>query len=172
MICIYEANETDWHGNGLCILQPSSCMVSEIAGGDFSLTLVHPITEDLRWKELQEERIIKAPVPAYKPLENDGTVIVPAEQATEQCFRIYSVNVDTANHEVTVEARHISYDFMGNMCSRLSIQVGTYVVNALTKMRESLMSPDNRILATNIVRRVSLGDRSFVNPIFYDIIPS
>ena len=171
MICIYEANETDWHGNGLCILQPSSCMVSEIAGGDFSLTLVHPITEDLRWKELQEERIIKAPVPAYKPLENDGTVIVPAEQATEQCFRIYSVNVDTANHEVTVEARHISYDFMGNMCSRLSIQVGTYVVNALTKMRESLMSPDNRILATNIVRRVSLGDRSFVNPIKYLLDP-
>ena len=59
MICIYEANERDWHGNGLCILQPSSCTVSEIAGGDFSLTLVHPITEDLRWKELQEERIIK-----------------------------------------------------------------------------------------------------------------
>ena len=108
----YEANETDWHGNGLCILQPSSCTVSEIAGGDFGLTLIHAITEDLCWKELQEERIIKAPVPAYKPLEDDGTVIVPAEQATEQCFRIYSVSVDTANHEVTVEARHISYDFI------------------------------------------------------------
>ena len=104
MICIYEANTTFWHGNGLCILQPSSCTVSEIAGGDFSLTLVHPITEDLRWKELQEERIIKAPVPAYRPLEDDGTVIVPAEQAAEQCFRIHSVSVDTANHEVTVEA--------------------------------------------------------------------
>ena len=64
-ICIYEANETNWHGNGLCILQPSSCTVSEIAGGDFGLTLVHPITEDLRWKELQEERVIRAPVPAY-----------------------------------------------------------------------------------------------------------
>lgn len=171
MICIYEANETDWHGNGLCILQPSSCTVTEIAGGDFSLTLVHPITEDLRWKELQEERIIKAPVPAYKPLEDDGTVIVPAEQATEQCFRIYSVSIDTANHEVTVEARHISYDFMGNMCGKLSIQVGTYVVNALAKMREALMSPDDRILATNIVRRVSLGDRSFVNPIKYLLDP-
>ncbi|MBR5111581.1 MAG: AraC family transcriptional regulator [Clostridia bacterium] len=123
MICIYEANTTSWYGNGLCILQPSSCTVSEIAGGDFNLTLVHPITEDLRWKELQEERIIKAPVPAYKPLEDDGTVIVPAEQATEQCFRIYSVNVDTASHEVTVEARHISYDFMGNMCgTTLSIE--------------------------------------------------
>ena len=132
---------------------------------------MHPITEDLRWKELQEERIIKAPVPAYKPLEDDGTVIVPAEQATEQCFRIYSVNVDTANHEVTVEARHISYDFMGNMCGRLSIQVGTYVVNALTKMRQALLSPDNRILATNIARRVSLGDRSFVNPIKYLLDP-
>lgn len=171
MIRIYEAIDTSWRGNGLCILQPSSCVVTEIAGGDFSLKLAHPITEDLRWKELQEDRIIKAPVPAYKPLEDDGTVIVPAEQATEQCFRIYSVTVDTANHEVTVEARHISYDFMGNMCGKLSIQVGTYVVNALSKMRSALLSPDDRILATNISRRVSLGDRSFVNPIKYLLDP-
>ena len=145
--------------------------MKEIAGGDFGLTLVHPITEDLRWKELQEERIIKAPVPAYKPLEDDGTVIVPAEQATEQCFRIYSVAVDTANHEVTVEARHISYDFMGNMCGRLTTQMGTYVVNALNKMRQSLLSPDDRILATNITRRVNLGSRSFVNPIKFLLDP-
>lgn len=171
MICIYEANTTTWTGNGLCILQPFSCTVKEIAGGDFGLTLIHPITEDLRWKELQEERIIKAPVPAYRPLEDDGTVIVPAEQATEQCFRIYSVAVDTASHEVTVEARHISYDFMGNMCGRLTSQMGTYVVNALTKMRQTLFTPDDRILATNITRRVNLGDRSFVNPIKFLLDP-
>lgn len=171
MICIYEANTTTWTGNGLCILQPSSCTVKEIAGGDFGLTLIHPITEDLRWKELQEERIIKAPVPAYRPLEDDGTVIVPAEQATEQCFRIYSVAVDTANHEVAVEARHISYDFMGNMCGRLPTQMGTYVVNALAKMRNALFTPDDRILATNITRRVNLGDRSFVNPIKFLLDP-
>ena len=132
---------------------------------------MHPITEDLRWKELQEERIIKAPVPAYRPLEDDGTVIVPAEQATEQCFRIYSVAVDTASHEVTVEALHISYDFMGNMCGRLTSQMGTYVVNALTKMRQTLFTPDDRILATNITRRVNLGDRSFVNPIKFLLDP-
>ena len=171
MICIYEANTTTWTGNGLCILQPFSCTVKGIAGGDFGLTLIHPITEDLRWKELQEERIIKAPVPAYRPLEDDGTVIVPAEQATEQCFRIYSVAVDTASHEVTVEARHISYDFMGNMCGRLTSQMGTYVVNALTKMRQTLFTPDDRILATNITRRVNLGDRSFVNPIKFLLDP-
>ena len=35
MICIYEANTTTWTGNGLCILQPFSCTVKEIAGGDF-----------------------------------------------------------------------------------------------------------------------------------------
>ena len=33
MICIDEANERDWHSNGLFILQPFSCTVSEIAGG-------------------------------------------------------------------------------------------------------------------------------------------
>ena len=171
MICIYEGNTTDWSGNGLCILQPTSCIVKEIAGGDYGLTLEHPITSDLRWKELQEERIIKAPVPAYKPLEDDGTVIVPAEQANEQCFRIYSVNVDTANATVTVEARHISYDFMGNMCGKLTSQTGTYVLNALIKMQGSLLSPDNRILATDITRRVNLGDHSFINPIKYLMDP-
>ena len=145
--------------------------MKEIAGGDYGLTLTHPITPDLRWKELQGNRIIKAPVPSYKPLEDDGTVIVPAEQATEQCFRIYSVTVDTADSLVTVEARHISYDFMGNMCGSIPAQIGTYVVNALNKMRQSLFSADNRILATNIIRRINLGDRSFVNPIKYLLDP-
>lgn len=79
--------------------------------------------------------------------------------------------MDIANHEVTVEARHISYDFMGNMCGRLTTQMGTYVVNALTKMRNALFTPDDRILATNIVRRVNLGNRSFVNPIKYLLDP-
>lgn len=171
MIRIYEGNSTEWSGNGLCILQPTKCLVSEIAGGDFSLTLEHPITEDLRWKELQEERIIKAPVPAYKPLEDDGTVIVPAEQAKEQCFRIYDVQVDMKNALVTVQARHISYDFMGNMCGQLTSQMGTYVLNALVKMQGSLLSPDHRILATDIVRRVNLGDHSFINPIKYLMDP-
>ena len=146
-------------------------MVSEIAGGDFSLTLEHPITSDLRWKELQEERIIKAPVPSYKPMEDDGTVIVPAEQVTEQCFRIYSVDVDAEKAMVTVEARHISYDFMGNMCGQLTAQTGTYVLNALIKMQGSLLAPDDRILATDITRRVNLGDHSFINPIKYLMDP-
>ena len=43
MICIYEANTKSWTGNGLCILQPSSCTVKEIAGGDFGLTQVCPV---------------------------------------------------------------------------------------------------------------------------------
>ena len=92
MICIYEANETDWYGNGLCILQPSSCTVTEIAGGDFSLMLVHPITEDLRWKELQEERIIKAPVPAYRPLE-DLQSGLNSRRKTDGDFPVYFLKV-------------------------------------------------------------------------------
>ena len=68
MICVYEPRASDWTGNGLCILQPSSCIVTEQAGGEYTLELVHPMTNDLRWKNLQEEYIILAPTPAYKPL--------------------------------------------------------------------------------------------------------
>ncbi len=35
MICIYAANQTGLHGNGLCIIHPSFL----IAGGNFSLML-------------------------------------------------------------------------------------------------------------------------------------
>ena len=58
MICIYEANTTSWHGNGLCILQPSSCIVTEIAGGDFSPKLVHPIPDTGIYIVNQEEFLI------------------------------------------------------------------------------------------------------------------
>ena len=33
------------------------------------MMLAPPVTEDLRRKKLQKERIIKAPAPAYKPLK-------------------------------------------------------------------------------------------------------
>ena len=44
MICIYEANTTSRPGNGLCILQPSSCTVKEIADGDCMMTLAYSFT--------------------------------------------------------------------------------------------------------------------------------
>ena len=43
MICIYPADCTDFSSNGLGIVQPQSCTVTETLNGEWELTLVHPI---------------------------------------------------------------------------------------------------------------------------------
>lgn len=62
-ITIYEPDSTEFVTNGLSILQPKSCIVTEQAGGSWELEMVHPITPDDRWRLLEVDRIIRAPVP-------------------------------------------------------------------------------------------------------------
>ena len=64
MICIYPADCTDFSSNGLGIVQPQSCTVTETLNGEWELTLVHDIDEFGKWKRLSEGRILRAPVPA------------------------------------------------------------------------------------------------------------
>lgn len=68
MICLYEktATEADWGANGnngLMVLDPSVCTVHEIAGGEYTLHLEHPMDENGKFLMLIEDRLIKAPVP-------------------------------------------------------------------------------------------------------------
>ena len=64
MIRIYESDCKDFSKNGLGLLAPSSCTVSETLNGTWELTLEHPLDDAGKWQRLQEERIIVAPVPA------------------------------------------------------------------------------------------------------------
>ena len=45
MICVYPAACTDFSGNGLGVVRPQSCTVTETLNGEWELTLVHPIDE-------------------------------------------------------------------------------------------------------------------------------
>lgn len=63
MIILYEKNATTFDDNGICILNPSSCVVTEVAGGQFELELEHPLDDNHKYMMLTEERLIKAPVP-------------------------------------------------------------------------------------------------------------
>lgn len=63
MIVLYEKDETTFNDNGLCVLNPCSCNVVEMAGGNYELELEHPLDDQLRCDMLVEERLIKAPVP-------------------------------------------------------------------------------------------------------------
>ena len=64
LICVYPADCADFSGNGLGVVQPQSCTVTETLNGEWELTLVHPIDEYGKWTRLSEGNILRAPVPA------------------------------------------------------------------------------------------------------------
>ena len=64
MICVYPPDCADFSNNGLGVVRPLSCTVTETLNGEWELTLVHPIDEDNRWSRLSEGYILRAPVPA------------------------------------------------------------------------------------------------------------
>lgn len=64
MIVIYERDAADFTNNGLGTLDPVSCIVTETMNGSFEVTLTHPIDEAGKFTRIQEERIIRVPVPA------------------------------------------------------------------------------------------------------------
>ncbi len=64
MICVYPADCKDFSNNGLGIIIPQSCTVTETLNGEWELTLIHPIDVDGKWTRLTEGCILRAPVPA------------------------------------------------------------------------------------------------------------
>ena len=61
-LCI-SADCTDFSGNGLGVVTPMSCTVTETLNGEWELTLVHDIDERGKWTRLSEGCILRAPVP-------------------------------------------------------------------------------------------------------------
>ena len=90
MICIYEADCKDFSGNGLGVVTPQSCTVTETLNGEWELTLVHPIDEDGKWMRLTEGRILRAPVPAAMTPQVD--LVIQQYQTTTYDVLIYRVN--------------------------------------------------------------------------------
>ncbi len=64
MICVYTADCTDFSSNGLGVVTPMSCTVTETLNGEWELTLVHDIDERGKWTRFSEGCILRAPVPA------------------------------------------------------------------------------------------------------------
>lgn len=91
-ITVYKSNETNFEHNGLRILCPTSCQITETLNGEYSLSLTHPFDSEGNWKFLTEFNIIKC---------------------QGQLFRIYSKNTTVGSNgsvERSVEAMHIFYD--------------------------------------------------------------
>lgn len=91
-ICVFDmqTEQNGFSGNGLAILEPTQCRVTEELNGGWNLTLVHPKDKDGKWRYILEMNIIKC---------------------LGQLFIIRKVTVkNTANSQtVTAYAEHITY---------------------------------------------------------------
>ena len=92
-ISVYDSKETDFEHNGLRVLSPTICEVTEELNGAYELTLTHPIDNDNNWLYLNEFNIIKT---------------------QGQLFRIYKRVKSMTGDNITVYARHIWYDLLAN----------------------------------------------------------
>ena len=64
MLCVYQPDCTDFSGNGIGTISPSSALVKETLNGEYELEIVHPIDRTGKWRRLAEGYIIRAPVPS------------------------------------------------------------------------------------------------------------
>ena len=63
MISLYKWDEEpDYTKLGHAVLTPISCVARNIAGGNYDLTLVHPVDPEGKWETLQTGNVIKIPV--------------------------------------------------------------------------------------------------------------
>lgn len=93
LIAIYAPGTEDFSTNGLGLLLPSECTIEEQANGMYELTLVHPISSDLRWMQIQNGCIIKAEAPMREsPLYEIEAV---GSTNTTITRKLYKVDVKT-----------------------------------------------------------------------------
>ena len=89
-ICVFPKTATTFLTNGRAVLSPFSALVHEIAGGEYSLTMEHPMDQSGKWALLTEEALIRCPVPEkWTP-----RIVMPAAalwQVTATTTPLYSV---------------------------------------------------------------------------------
>ena len=92
MICVYTPDCTDFSNNGLGVVNPQSCVVTETLNGEWELTLVHPIDDLGKWQRLTEGCILRAPVPAA--MTPQINLVTQQHQTTTYDVEIYKVTTN------------------------------------------------------------------------------
>lgn len=95
MISIYAPNATDFSMNGLGLLLPIECTIVERANGLYELTIVHPITDDYRWAQLQNGCIIKAEAPKRESPLYEVEALQSGTTTATVTRKLYRVDVNT-----------------------------------------------------------------------------
>ena len=69
MICVYDIGNENYTGNGDAVLVPTEAKLKMIAGGNYDLSMTHPMDPDGKWAHLVAGVVLRVPVPAEE-IEN------------------------------------------------------------------------------------------------------
>jgi len=86
---------------------------------------------------------------------------------TEQCFRIYKTEINTAQTRIKVNAQHVSYDLSGTLLG--SCQIGKLTpAGAVARIRSTMLAPAQCTIATNLPDTAEpfTADFSYKNPVY------
>lgn len=143
MITIHEKTAKSYDALGLGALLPASCVVTEELNGAFELEMQHPYDEGGKWRRIERGRILYAPTPTGP-----------------QPFRIY--NTTPSMDSIKVNARHIFYDLLDNLCGNI-VSVGT-AAQAMAAVHTAMAYPMPFSFSTDITKTGRLT-ASRVNPV-------
>lgn len=126
-ICVYDmkTKQKDFGTNGLRILSPTSCKVTEELGGTYEVVMEHPITTDTGWEHVLELNVLKA---------------------LGQLFPIYRVDtkISGASGTVTAYGRHISYQLNDAWIryAQVNAKTGQEAIDQIFAAMDTRPSPD------------------------------
>ena len=102
-IILYESTETIFTHNGIRVLKPLQCTINRnLVDYTYDLDMVYPIDDTGYWKDIIEDRIIKA---------------------NGQLFRIVHTDKSVIDNSITIYAKHIFFDLQKNFIEDTNVVV-------------------------------------------------
>lgn len=115
MITIYPSDATDFGTNGLGILTPYECIVKEIEGGMYELHMEHPIDDTLRWAQITNGCILKAPVPMREsPMYEIEAFEGETGETVTKTWQVYRVHTSTGQRLNLRKAASLNAKILGS----------------------------------------------------------
>ena len=186
MITIYEKKATKFHTNGLGVLIPSSCTVTEEANGQYELDMVHPMGDDLRYTLIEPERIIKVRVPVrltpfttIKQVTNTVTYTVNAETPMLARDGADSEELEllAAGDTVTLMSTGATYHLVTSSSGETGYVLATDLTYTSTVAGEPDESKQTGMIRSQLFRiyrtekdTKSLTIRVYARHLFYDLL--
>lgn len=90
-ICVFdmETPQDGFEGNGLAVLEPVQCLVTEVLNGEYTATLTHPIDAARKWSYILERNLLKIDDQIFTIVRTENEGINSQGYVTADCEHVF-----------------------------------------------------------------------------------